>query len=111
VLKRTAWRVNWRQTKVQVELDQDEVDNAKQELILAGGDTQGRIEQLVKEHEARLACRRFQHREHCHSPDPHGLIHHYQRWSDLHDKTLLLRQAEQDAKSAAVAFTTQRNCT
>src|SRR6266849_8164562 len=38
--------------KVQLELDQDEVDNAKQELILAGGDAQGRIEQLMKEHEA-----------------------------------------------------------
>jgi len=39
------------QAKVQVELDQDEVDNAKQELILAGGDAQGRIEELTKEHE------------------------------------------------------------
>jgi hypothetical protein len=34
------------QATVQVQLDQDEVDNAKQELLLAGGDTQGRIEQL-----------------------------------------------------------------
>ncbi len=40
------------QAKVQVELDQDEVDNAKQELDDAGGDAQGRIEELVKEHEA-----------------------------------------------------------
>ena len=40
------------QAKVQVELDQDEVDNAKQELILAGGDAQGRIEELMKEHDA-----------------------------------------------------------
>ena len=29
------------QAKIQVELDQDEVDNAKQELALAGGDAQG----------------------------------------------------------------------
>src|ERR1700676_2939892 len=40
------------QAKVQVEVDQDEVDNAKQELVLAGGDTQGRIEALMKEQEA-----------------------------------------------------------
>jgi hypothetical protein len=40
------------EAKVQVELDQDAVDNAKQELTLAGGDVQGRIEQLMKEHEA-----------------------------------------------------------
>src|ERR1700716_4274466 len=39
------------QAKVQAELDQDEVDNAKQELERAGGDAQGRIEQLMKEHE------------------------------------------------------------
>src|ERR1700736_2884283 len=34
------------QAKVQVELDQDEVDNAKQELSDAGGEAQGRIEEL-----------------------------------------------------------------
>src|SRR3984893_5727938 len=39
------------QAKVQVELDQDEVDNAKQELSDAGGEAQGRIEELIKEHE------------------------------------------------------------
>ena len=39
------------EAKVQVQLDQDEVDNAKQELAIAGGDTQGRIEQLMKEHD------------------------------------------------------------
>ena len=97
------------QAKVQVELDQDEADNAKQELILAGGDTQGRIEQLIKEHEAASRVADSSTVNTAIPPDPHGLIHHYQRWSDLHDKTLLLRQAEQDAKSAAVAFTTQRD--
>ncbi len=97
------------QAKVQVELDQDEVDNAKQEQILAGGDTQGRIEQLIKEHEAASHVADSNTVNTATLPDPHGLIHHYQRWSDLHDKTLLLRQAEQDASSAAVAFTTQRN--
>src|SRR5580704_5765516 len=97
------------QSKVQVELDQDEVDNAKQELILAGGDTQGRIEQLIKEHEAASHVADSTTVNTATAADPHGLIHHYQRWSDLHDKTLLLQQAEQDAKSAAVAFTKQRN--
>ncbi len=97
------------QAKVQVELDQDEVDNAKQEQILAGGDTQGRIEQLIKEHEAASHVADSNTVNTATLPDPHGLIHHYQRWSDLHDKTLLLRQAEQDASSAAVAFTAQRN--
>src|SRR3984885_775343 len=36
----------------QVELDQDEVDDAKQDLIRAGGDPQDRIQAIVKDHEA-----------------------------------------------------------
>src|SRR5262249_14403729 len=38
--------------KAQQELDQDEVDDAKQELMRAGGDPQGRIQLMVEEHEA-----------------------------------------------------------
>jgi small-conductance mechanosensitive channel len=37
------------------------------------------------------------------------VVHHYFQWSQLHDKTLELRQARQDAESAAVAFTTMRD--
>jgi small-conductance mechanosensitive channel len=96
------------QAKVQVELDQDEVDNAKQELILAGGDAQGRIEQLMKEHEAASRIADSATVNTVTPPDLHGLVHHYLQWSELHDKTLQLRQAEQDAESAAGAFTTKR---
>jgi len=42
-------------------------------------------------------------------PDPHGLVHHYLQWSELHDKQLQLRQAKQDAESSTVAFTTKRD--
>ena len=97
------------EAKVQLELDQDEVDNAKQELILAGGDTQGRIEQLMKEHEAASRAADSATINTSSPPELHGLIRHYQQWSALRDKTFQLRQAEQDAESAAVAFTTQRN--
>ena len=38
--------------EAQQELDQDEVDDAKQDLIRAGGDPQDRIQAMVKEHEA-----------------------------------------------------------
>jgi small-conductance mechanosensitive channel len=97
------------QAKVQVELDQDDVDNAKQELILAGGDTQGRIEELMREHEAasRIADRTTVNA--ATPPEADGLVHHYVQWSALRDKALQLRQAKQDAESAAVAFTTLRD--
>jgi small-conductance mechanosensitive channel len=96
------------QAKVQVELDQDEVDNAKQELEDAGGEAQGRIEELIKEHEAASSVADTTKVNNSTPPDLHGMIHHYLRWSELHDKTMKLRQAKQDAESATAAFTTKR---
>lgn len=97
------------QAKVQVELDQDEVDNAKQELALAGGDTQGRIEELMKEHEAASRIADSTTVNTATSPEANGVVHRYYQWSELHNKTLQLRQARRDAESAAVAFATKRD--
>src|SRR5256885_6887536 len=97
------------EAKVQVQLDQDEVDNAKQELTIAGGNTQGRIEQLMKEHDdaSRVADTTTVNT----TTPPHrsGLVHLYQQWAELHDKKLQLWQATQDAESAAVEFTKRRD--
>jgi small-conductance mechanosensitive channel len=97
------------QAKAQAELDQDDVDNAKQELVLAGGDTEARIEELMREHEA---ASRIADRTTVNTTTPievDGLVHHYVRWSALRDKALQLHQARQEAESAAVAFTTRRD--
>jgi small-conductance mechanosensitive channel len=96
------------QAKVQLELDQDDVDNAKQELNLAGGDAQGRIEQLMKEHEAASRIADTTTVNTATAPDLSGLVHRYQQWAELHDKKLRLRQAKQDSESSVVAFTTRR---
>src|SRR4029077_17566505 len=74
------------EAKVQVELDQDEVDNAKQELNLAGGDAQGRIEQLMKEHEDASHVSDTTTVNTAIPSDQGGLVHRYQQWSELHDK-------------------------
>jgi small-conductance mechanosensitive channel len=97
------------QAKVQVELDQDEVDNAKQELILAGGDAQDRIGQLIKEHEDASHVSDTTTVNTAIPSDQGGLVHRYQQWSELHDKKLQLWRAKQDSESAAVAFTTKRD--
>ena len=97
------------QAKVQAELDQDEVDNAKQELVLAGGDAQGRIDELMKDHDAASKIADSTTVNTATLPDVYGLVHHYLQWSQLHDKALELRQARQDAETAAVAFTTKRD--
>jgi small-conductance mechanosensitive channel len=96
------------QAKVQAQLDQDEVDNAKQELVLAGGDAQGRIEELMKEHDEASKIADSTTVNTTTLPDVYGLVHHYLQWSQLHDKALELRQARQDAETAAVRFTTKR---
>ncbi len=97
------------QAKVDVQLDQDEVDNAQQELTLAGGDAQGRIEQLIKEHEAASRVADTTTVNTATQPDLSGLVHHYQQWSELHDKKLQLWQAKQDSEAAAIALTTRRD--
>jgi small-conductance mechanosensitive channel len=97
------------EAKVQVQLDQDEVDNAKQDLAIAGGDTQGRIEQLMKEHDDASHVADTTTVNTAIPPDRTGLVHRYQQWSELHDKKLQLWQAKQDAESAAVEFTKRRD--
>jgi small-conductance mechanosensitive channel len=97
------------QAKAQVELDQDEVDNAKQEFTRSGGDAQDRIEQLMKEHEAASRVADTTTVNTVTPPDRSGLVHHYQQWSELHDKKLQLWRAKQDAESAAITFTTKRD--
>jgi small-conductance mechanosensitive channel len=97
------------QARVQVQLDQDEVDNAKQELAIAGGDTQGRIEQLMKEHDDASHVADTATVNTSTPPDRSGLVQRYQQWSELHDKKLQLWQAKQDAESATVAFTKGRD--
>ena len=97
------------EAKVQVQLDQDEVDNAKQELTIAGGNTQARIEQLMKEHDDASRVADTTTVNTTTPPHRNGLVHLYQQWSELHGKKLQLWQARQDAESAAVEFTKRRD--
>jgi hypothetical protein len=85
------------------------VDNAKQELAIAGGDAQGRIEQLMKEHDDASRVADTTTVNNSTPPDRRGLVHRYQQWSELHDKKLQLWQAKQDAEAAAVEFTKRRD--
>src|SRR5262249_15475076 len=95
--------------KGQEELEQEEVDNAKQELALAGGDAQGRIEELMKEHEAASRIADSTTVNAASMPDVRGLVQRYLQWSQLHNKKLELRQASQEAEKAAALFTTKRD--
>ena len=95
--------------KSQVELDQDNVDDAKEELMRAGGDPQAVIQEMVQEHQveeqnaARVAAAATP------PVQGRGLIFLYQQWSELHQKELLLESAENAATSAAAALTAKHN--
>ena len=90
--------------KAQQELDQDEVDDAKQDLIRAGGDPAGRIQKLVDEHEAASHSADSFHVAVTNTIEQHGLVHLFEEWSVLHKKQLTLWQAKQEAESAAAYF-------
>ena len=90
--------------KAQLELDQDEVDDAKQDLIRAGGDPQGRIQRMVEEHEAASHTADSLKVTVSASVEERGLIHRFQQWSALHQKQLEVWRAKQEAESAAASF-------
>jgi small-conductance mechanosensitive channel len=90
--------------KAQQELDQDEVDDAKQDLIRSGGDPKSRIQTMVEEHEAASHAADILHVTVSNTAEQRGLIHRFEQWSALHRKQTLLWQAKQEAESAAAYF-------
>jgi len=90
--------------QAQLELDQDEVDDAKQELTRAGGDLQDRIQAMTQEHDAASQASDATKVAVTVPAEPHGLIQRFQPWSVLHQKQLQLWRAKQDALSAAAAL-------
>lgn len=96
-------------TKAQLELDQDELDDAKQDLIRAGGDPKSRIQAMVEEHEAASHSADSTHVAASNAVEQAGLIHRFQQWWVLHQKQLLLRQAKREAESAAASLSARHN--
>src|SRR5260370_3258217 len=90
--------------KAQQELDQDEADDAKQDLIRSGGDPKGRIQTMVEEHEAASHAADSLHASVSNAVEERGLIHRVEQWSALHQKQLELWRAKQEAESAAASF-------
>jgi len=107
--KKDALQADLIQAQADVELDQDELEDAKQDLIRAGGDLTDRIEALKKEHE-----------ETSHNttnavpsgPEPVeqvGLVHRIMQWRLLHQKQLQLWKAKADTETAIAALTMKHN--
>lgn len=80
--------------KAQVELDQDEVEDAKQDLIRAGGDPQDRIQAMVNVHEASTKATEAALATTTTPSEERGLIHRATQWLALHKKQMLLWRAK-----------------
>ena len=93
--------------KAQLELDQDELDDAKQDLIRAGGDLEDRLKEMEKEHEAVTHGSGSALPNVATLPEEFGLLHIFQQWLGLHQKQLQLWRAKQEAEFAAIALTGQ----
>jgi len=91
--------------QAQLELDQDELDDAHQDLIRAGGDKQATIQNLRDQHEASQRAAAAQ----ANAGTPAGatpsielttsrsLVAQVEAWLSFHSKQNLLRQAQQNA--------------
>lgn len=95
--------------KAQLELAQDEVDDAKQDLIRAGGDPQGRIQTMVEQHEAASHASDSTQITVTEPAQPLGLIHGLQRWLAWHQKQLQLWRAKHDAENAATSLSMEHH--
>jgi small-conductance mechanosensitive channel len=95
--------------KARLDLGQDEVDDAREDLVRAGGDAQGRIQTMVEEHEAASKASDTTKIALSTPIAVHGFIQRFQQWSALHRKQLQLWRAKQDAASTATALATKHD--
>jgi small-conductance mechanosensitive channel len=88
----------------QQELDQDEVDDARQDLIRAGGDPQDRIQAMVKDHEASTHATEAALAAAQTPVEERGLIHRAAQWWALHRKQLILWRAKQEIETTIASL-------
>jgi small-conductance mechanosensitive channel len=86
--------------KAELELDQDEVDDAQQDLIRAGGDPEDRIQEMAREHEAASHGTASSLPNAAQVPEQRGLVGRIRQWFALHQEQLQLWRARQDAEAA-----------
>jgi hypothetical protein len=92
-------------TQAQATLDQDEVDDVTQDLRRAGGDQQGRIQEMIQEHEAVSRSSDSVRVNAVARSITHGLVNHVRALQDLYQKEAQLQLAANSTDSLAKAFT------
>jgi len=107
--KQEALEIDLIQAEADLELDRDELEDAKQDLIRAGGDLADRIQAAKKEHEDAAHATGSAIPSGQPPPEELGLIHRIQQWMTLHEKQFLLWQAKTQAEAAAARLAAEHN--
>ena len=95
--------------KARLDLDQDAVDDANENLAQAGGNQQGRIQAMTQAHDAASKSSDATKIATSSPVAAHGFIQRFQQWSALHKKQLQLWHAKRDAESTATAMAKQHD--
>ena len=105
--KKDALEADLIQAQADMELDQDEVDDAKEDFIRAGGDLTDRIQALKKEHEESIHASASVLPAGPEPAEQLGLIHRASQWRTLHEKQLQLWQAKSAAEASATRLSAE----
>ncbi|HLZ99330.1 MAG TPA: mechanosensitive ion channel domain-containing protein [Steroidobacteraceae bacterium] len=98
--------------KSQLDLDKDEVEEADQDLVAAGGNPQQRIEAMVQEHDAQVKARASgaapSGEVAAPAAGPHGAWMEFRDWLKIRQKSQQLAAAQEAARGKAEALAQQR---
>lgn len=107
--KKGAIEADLIQAQADLDLDQDEVDDAKGDLIRAGGDLTDRIETLKKEHEEAAHNTPSAIPTGPEPPDQFGVLHRALQWRQLHQKQMQLWQVKSNTEAAIAELYAKHN--
>jgi len=107
--KQDAIQVELVQAEADLDLDQNEVDDAKEDLARAGGSLTDRIQALKKDHEDAAHVSDTAIPAGAPPPEQWGLVHRAQQWLALHWEKWQLADAKAKSDAAAAALAAQHN--
>jgi hypothetical protein len=107
--KKEALEADLIQAEADLDLDQDEVDDAKRDFLQAGGDLSERIQAMKEEHDKAAHDAPAALPQGIPPEDQLGLVHRAEQWMALHQKQLQLWAAKNEAAAAMVKFSAQHN--
>ena len=102
--KKDAVEMDLVQVEAYLDLDEDEVNDARRDFLQAGGDVSEQIQAMKNEHDRAAHDTQAALPQGPAPEDKVGLVHRAQQWIALHQKQLQLGAAEDEATAAKERF-------